>query len=115
MKKAIATKWVAALRSGKYKKGRDALRPTKSKYCCLGVLCDILDPKGWTQDLGEEFSHGKDCNNLPEKLRTKAGMRSIDGAFSTVTGSHSLEKLNDNTNTSFKKIADLIEKNYKEL
>lgn len=40
-------RWVAALRSGKYKQHRKQLRkftPTDSfkyQYCCLGVLCDI--------------------------------------------------------------------------
>lgn len=45
MKKSIKKKWVAALRSGKYKQGKRALvagRGKASTYCCLGVLCDIL-------------------------------------------------------------------------
>jgi hypothetical protein len=45
MKKAIAEKWVAALRSKKYKQGRRALKvKTKSgttRHCCLGVLCEL--------------------------------------------------------------------------
>lgn len=42
MKKEIADKWVAALRSGKYKQGRQYLRTFEDNYCCLGVLCEIL-------------------------------------------------------------------------
>lgn len=33
-------KWVEALRSGKYKQGKEALC-FGDKYCCLGVLCEI--------------------------------------------------------------------------
>lgn len=37
----ILNKWVEALRSVKYKQGRDLLRSADNTYCCLGVLCDI--------------------------------------------------------------------------
>lgn len=33
-------KWVAALRSGKYKQGQKALLKD-DKFCCLGVACAI--------------------------------------------------------------------------
>jgi len=51
MRKDVAEKWVAALRSGKYKQGQNALcnvvphvesEETTELFCCLGVLCDIL-------------------------------------------------------------------------
>ena len=44
MKKEIAKKWVKALRSGKYKQGKRALKvETKNnvRHCCLGVLCEL--------------------------------------------------------------------------
>ena len=37
--------WVKALRSGKYKQGRNALCHA-GRYCCLGVLCDIAVKQG---------------------------------------------------------------------
>lgn len=40
MNKAIKSKWVKALRSGKYKQARNALN-IDNKFCCLGVLCDL--------------------------------------------------------------------------
>jgi len=46
MKKNVAKKWVKALRSGKYKQSREMLK-NSGGYCCLGVLCEILDFK-WT-------------------------------------------------------------------
>ena len=45
MKKRVLTKWLKALRSGKYKQGRGTLCQTDKKgnesFCCLGVLCDL--------------------------------------------------------------------------
>lgn len=51
MNNSIKTKWLEALRSGKYKQGRFQLKHTgifseggeyPERYCCLGVLCDII-------------------------------------------------------------------------
>ncbi len=41
MKSKIKEKWVAALRSGKYKQGGGQLKTLSGTYCCLGVLCDL--------------------------------------------------------------------------
>ncbi|SRR6266851_10054158 len=38
----LKAKWVAALQSGKYLKGRYYLKDSQGRYCCLGVLCEIL-------------------------------------------------------------------------
>ena len=38
---AVKALWVAALRSGDYKQGKDALRPTEDTFCCFGVLCNL--------------------------------------------------------------------------
>jgi len=35
------TKWLEALRSGRYPQGREQLMTRKGKYCCLGVLAQI--------------------------------------------------------------------------
>jgi hypothetical protein len=57
MNPEIKIKWLDALRSGKYPKGKGRLRKTKTDvnglenitYCCLGVLCDIIDNTRWNQ------------------------------------------------------------------
>lgn len=52
----VKDKWIEALQSGKYAQGTGALRSEDGeKFCCLGVLCDILDPGGW--DSENDFSH----------------------------------------------------------
>jgi len=40
MNKEIKTKWVAALRSGKYEQTTGQLKNSEG-FCCLGVLCEI--------------------------------------------------------------------------
>lgn len=40
--KGLKKRWVAALRSGKYKQGKGTLL-AGGKYCCLGVLCEIVN------------------------------------------------------------------------
>ena len=42
MNQELKAKWVAALRSGKYKQGKMRLRSENGEaYCCLGLLCEI--------------------------------------------------------------------------
>lgn len=40
MNPEVKARWVAALRSGKYRQTRMALKD-RTGYCCLGVLCDL--------------------------------------------------------------------------
>ena len=62
MNKEIKDKWVTALRSGKYKQTTGALRRVtadgESGFCCLGVLCDVVDPDGWDMKIA-------DCEGVP--------------------------------------------------
>lgn len=48
MNKEIQAKWTTALRSGKYLQGTGNLAVESYKggpfyYCCLGVLCEVID------------------------------------------------------------------------
>lgn len=47
MKKQLKSKWLAALRSGKYAQGRGKLKWVSDRgrveYCCLGVLCEVAE------------------------------------------------------------------------
>ncbi len=36
-------KWTAALRSGEYEQGYGALHTLTNEFCCLGVVCDLLE------------------------------------------------------------------------
>lgn len=41
-------KWIAALRSGKYKQTKGALQ-TRQGYCCLGVACKVSIPEEYIE------------------------------------------------------------------
>jgi hypothetical protein len=85
--------WVKALRSGKYRQGRQELITDKGSMCCLGVLCQVLDPNtiaGW---------HGMGVP--PNDLRDEAGLHSDDIDV--------FVEANDSYRWTFKRIADYIE------
>jgi hypothetical protein len=54
LKPEVKEKWIEALLSDKYKQGHEFLRvtvaPDKVEHCCLGVLCDIIEPTSWDKD-----------------------------------------------------------------
>lgn len=100
-------KWIAALRSGEYKKGTRYLKYSRNsnnvyKYCCLGVACEVVGAKNINakhviiegggivgiRKVPTPLIGGWDENDLIDKLIT----------------------MND-TGKSFKYIANWIEKN----
>lgn len=111
MKRAIAMKWIDALRSGKYRQG-DAckLKDETGGYCCLGVLGELVG----------------DCSYIG--IKAKAGLKhemgrlensecNIDGLM--VGGD--LASFNDGVGAyndgrfSFDEIADIIQLTWREL
>jgi hypothetical protein len=105
MNPEIKAKWVAALRSGEYEQGHTYIRNRDNKFCCLGVLCDTLDPTLWAAD-GGCFSYLGSVANLPDSLQQEFELGSM--------GTHpnldqSLASMNDSGYT-FEEIADIIEK-----
>lgn len=105
MDQNVKVKLVAALRSDKYRQGRNWLRQKSLDgaddcFCCLGVLCDVIDPKGW--DLTVR-SHRGMFNTPPDWLRESVGL--------TITDVTHLIKMNDQGLRSFEDIATYIEEN----
>lgn len=128
----VKAAWVAALRSGEYKQGTNALQRGE-QFCCLGVLCDIAvkqfeiqlevaedyccddcTPKGGASN---KIAYDGSTSFLPYKVRQWANLTD-DGQ---VSGTHPyrnesdmerftdrLYVLNDN-GYSFAEIADIIE------
>lgn len=98
-------KWVEALRSGKYKQGKFALHRIDQKdFCCLGVLCEVLE--------------------VPKRAQDKTGTIRMEYQFGDFWLSHSVPEdllksqvtdklvdMNDSGSKSFTEIADWIEKN----
>ena len=110
----IKQKWVAALRSGKYKQGIHCLRSASDEYCCLGVLCDLSDV-AWVE-----------CAlfyTLPSGIATMPNVGDIDKRVFDVleqsvyennrilSAGHHLTNMNDQERLSFEQIADWIDVN----
>ena len=103
MDKKIKKKWLKALRSGKYKQGMGTLR-IEDRFCCLGVLCDLLDPKKWEQDEYDElrFRYLGERGLLPTGIKVELNINPIDEL--------KVIDMND-TGLHFNRIADWIEEN----
>ena len=100
MEASLKAKWIEALRSGKYKQGRLALRTRDDHFCCLGVLCDI---SGVWEENGQHYSSEYDgaLSLLPPRLRNQL----------TQEARHALIAMNDKYGVSFPDIADWIKTN----
>jgi len=107
MNKEIKDKWVKALRSGEYKQGRLYLQ-RDNLFCCLGVLCKVLDVPNGVSDYSNNtmsFNFGKEYSrvSLPFGFREVIGLSAIKEA--------NLIKMNDKLGKDFSQIADYIEAN----
>jgi len=108
MKKEIAEKWIAELRSGKYQQTSAALQD-KYGFCCLGVACHVFIPSDQIQlDLDGRITGGMPYNQPGSPL----WLSGINNDFERKTGEE-LADLNDGTTEygsfSFDEIADLIQ------
>lgn len=111
----VKKKWLAALRSGEYKKAKRRLR-YGDHYCCLGILCDLYrqETPGVTWDKISEnrfVFHGvkeKEAIYLPKEVQTWAGLTSRNPK---VRDEQSLAMYNDREyqEYSFVMIANIIE------
>lgn len=107
MNKTIKQKWLKALRSGKYKQTQGYLK-NEGGYCCLGVLCDLAAKEGIGTWDGDYFSSGYITVDglLPARVMKWAG---LSRNYGITYKKSTLDSLNDN-GSSFKEIADIIEK-----
>jgi hypothetical protein len=96
-------KWVAALRSGKYKQdsGKYLLETPEGKFCCLGVACKVAGIGNTDNRLEQEWIEhieGYEFKGIPKLLMGNDELPKT------------LASMNDSGN-SFKFIATWIEKN----
>lgn len=114
MKKRVKEKWIAALKSNRYKQSDCALRSPRG-FCCLGVLCDLyikeMREKGkvysWKDKIREKGCYEFKDNDgyLPYEVQDWAGLETAD---IRITDHKTLSNLND-SGTSFKELAKIIE------
>lgn len=116
MKKEIMEKWVAALRSGEYKQTTGELKNFVG-HCCLGVLCELAVEEDIVSYDPYFRSFEGTKSTLPRKVLSWANLKWSNPTIPETDHEGfniSLAELND-TGSSFEKIADIIEKYYKEL
>jgi hypothetical protein len=131
MKKSKADIWVAALLSGEYEQGSGALLSSDGKYCCLGVGCKVMgvEPRLWHQNGDTYIKFGGDSAVLTDDTKelltvnsscvnvvlTRKERQYLDDKYLEVFDADTdLTTLNDK-GVSFKDIAKIIKKHYKEL
>jgi hypothetical protein len=112
MDKKVKAKWLKALRSRKYKQTTLALHDSQG-HCCLGVLCDIVEPDKWANDEVDGYkvhdpkayrSDSGDSTDLPsDKLCKKVGL--------DLEVLDQLTRMNDTEGKKFYQIARWIERN----
>lgn len=117
MNPEIKAKWLEALRSGKYEQGKGVLRDAENRFCCLGVLCDLISPDSWDEApsldnvmicgvahdvsaFGYHYATHSSDTDLPFSLRTEVSLSADDQEV--------LIGMNDD-GRSFAEIADHIE------
>jgi hypothetical protein len=72
--------WIEALESGKYGQATGHLRDDDG-FCCLGVACDLADPKGWEPHTEFSFTHHDSASFLPDDVRLSVGLGHESGSF----------------------------------
>ena len=106
MKKELKQKWIDALRSKDYRQTTNCLRHREG-YCCLGVLCDIVDNTKWCPNglSGSVYYFDSGYKSVfpEESWLNTIGLPKDDAS--------ALAKMNDNDKEPFENIADWIEEN----
>ena len=113
-----------ALESDRYVQGSGALR-YNGKHCCLGVACDIADPKGWRRNLEGDTTHewkfDTEVGYLSMRVVNWYGFNAVDDGtnwignpkLQTDTGTWvTMTQLNDTYGYSFAAIAKALRRTY---
>ena len=125
MNKEIKQKWIDALKSGKYKKGKNFLRLSNengdNQYCCLGVLCELCNISSKPVDdndvFGEDiiayeyqFADATETEMLSDKFILANGLNSSE-SNDLASAVSALAKIND-TSDSFEPVIEYIEEKF---
>lgn len=107
MKRSMLNEWIKRLEDPNAKQAIGTLN-CESGMCCLGVLCDIVDPNGWTDGYHKTFTY-KDssaANYIPIKLAEDIGIGQMGSSIRT---NKSLSTMND-AGSTFQDIAQILRK-----
>lgn len=113
--------WISALRSGRFKQGRGALKVVQdgvAEHCCLGVLCELAVEAGVKVDVKGPFGpegyvlFDESSGTLPNSVRLWAGLGSVDPLLVTSGVTSTCVQANDRFRAGFEQIADGLERYY---
>lgn len=118
MDSVLKTKWLEALRSGKFEQGHKQLAYSKNKvnhYCCLGVLCEVagLEKKPFKSKFDRKSTVIVDQDFVSPSGETMFATLSQDVTAQFGLTEEILEECvqwNDGEGLSFSEIADNLEK-----
>jgi hypothetical protein len=105
MNRELKQQWIDALRSGKYRQGRGALRSDDGEYCALGVLADI-SPDG---DLEKNAHDGIEATLYYEKGEVVPISDLAERVGLDLRQTWRLIDMNDEYGAPFDRIANFIE------
>lgn len=112
MKKELKERWIAALRSGDYSQSLGCLQDHNG-WCCLGVLCNIVDGTQWVEpdesyedDDSDEYNY--DFGSVVVSDMPPRGW--LENRGLPYTMANELAKMNDD-GVQFVEIAKYIEEN----
>lgn len=119
MRRSIRDKWVAALRSGLYPQTKGTLHRRTPKaeiksvgYCCLGVLCIVMNFAEYDTGDGRSKFIDNHYNEMRDSLSFKAGAKVFNSDYAVTADLIArLIDLNDTQEADFNTIADFIEQN----
>lgn len=118
----LATAWVKALRSGKYKQGKGQLRYEEdhgipATHCCLGVLAEVCRTRKPFADFDLSDEALQDSNNVDLTdlgMLEAVGLEPDDQEFLIARNDGCIYKPEDKdpVSWSFKQIANWIERKF---
>jgi hypothetical protein len=98
MKKELKIQWCDALSGSNYEQGEVALCQLiaqKKRWCCLGVLIDLVDPDGWEHHQDGFF------DRLAHPMKSRAGeylhVDALEKVGMTMNQQRAFAVLNDNS------------------
>lgn len=107
MEKQRLNEWIAALRSGDWEQGSGTLQCGDGSFCCLGVLCDLIDADAWEKGNDGYVSWNGACGDL-----TQVSFSCVpDDYFLAEDLQNTLIGMNDQQGASFDDIANYLEAN----
>lgn len=111
--KRLKTKWVKALRSGKYKQATGALyNPDQGGHCCFGVLGNLIGKTDEEMSNHGNLDHLSDTTGVPTQFISNFDKECplVDKLVLFNDGKYNLKTNKTEGKKSFKYIANWIEK-----